>query len=115
MSGCISGQCGIGGNDETTSSGAGSCSCGCGCGKCGCKSDSCCSTKGCELTPLAVAAHRELLKQKMKAVFENRIGRKMDKVAETVVDAVLLSLKDKMAEQTAREQLDARLMDIFKG
>jgi uncharacterized protein (DUF2267 family) len=53
----------------------------------------------------------------MKSILENRpaLAAEVDKVAETVVDAVLMTLKDKMAEKTAREQLDAKLMEIFKG
>lgn len=51
----------------------------------------------------------------MKAVFEAKIGKKMDKVAELVVNSALVYMQDKMAEEQTREQFEQKLMNIFKG
>jgi len=110
MSECKSGYCDIGASSETEASG---CSCGC---NCGCSSCTCgCCGKVDEFVNLAKSAHHELLKQKMKAAFEAKIGKKMDKVANVVVEAALVCMKDKMAERQAHEDFEKKLMDIFRG
>ncbi len=111
MKECKSGQCDIAGAGELGASYEGTCSCGCGCASCSCG----CGGKIDELLSLAKDAHHELLKQKMKAVFEAKIGKKMDKVAATVVSAALVYMKDKMAEKTAHKKFEEVLMDIFEG
>lgn len=111
MKDCKSGQCDLGGVGELGASYEGACTCGCGYANCTCG----CGGKIDELLALAKGAHHELLKQKMKAVFEAKIGKKMDKVAETVVSAALVYMKDKMAEKNAHKKFEAVLMDIFEG
>ena len=64
---------------------------------------------------LAKIAHRKLLKKKMMAAFEAKIGKKMDEVADLVVSTALVYMQDEMNEDTAREQYEAKLMDIFKA
>ncbi len=111
MQECKSGRCDIGASSESTSS------CGCS-GKSSCGCPACiCGSKGKaeEFLCLAKSAHHELLKQKMKAVFEAKIGKKMDKVAELVVNSALVYMQDKMAEEQTREQFEQKLMNIFKG
>jgi hypothetical protein len=85
------------------------CSCGCGC--CGHGEGG----KAKEFLFLAKSAHFELLKHKMKTVMEAKIGKKMDKVAELVVDTALVYMKDKMAEKQTFGDFEDKLMDIFKG
>jgi hypothetical protein len=125
MDECKSGQCNIhGGSHEEMSGG---CGCGCGCSSdcsCGCGtgcSCSCCGHGGedghekCkELLFLAKTAHMELLKQKMKTAIEAKIGKKMDKVADLVVDTALAYMKHDMAKKTAHADFDEKLMEIFK-
>ncbi len=74
-----------------------------------------CLEKTAKLTLLAEAAHSELLKQKMKAAFEAKIGKKMDKVADLAVDAALTLMKGRMAQKKAHEDFEEKLMTIFKG
>ncbi|MFA4993764.1 MAG: hypothetical protein WC521_00440 [Bdellovibrionales bacterium] len=106
MKECKSGQCEIDVSDDT------GCTCGC---TCGCENCTCgCCGKVDEFIGLAKSAHHELLKQKMKNVFEAKIGKKMDKVAEVVVAAALLQMKDRMSEKQAHEQFEKKLMDIFR-
>jgi hypothetical protein len=106
MKECKSGHCDI----EASSGDA--CSCGCGCSS-GCSCG--CDGKAGEFLSLAKSAHHELLKQKMKAAFEAKIGKKMDKVAEHVVNTALIYMKDNMAEKQTYEQFERKLLDIFRG
>ncbi|HEU5047363.1 MAG TPA: hypothetical protein VFT64_05900 [Rickettsiales bacterium] len=64
---------------------------------------------------LAKSAKHELLKEKMKKSFEAKIGKKLDKVAEVAVDAVLACLQQKMAAKQACEQYREDLMAAFKS
>ena len=64
---------------------------------------------------LAKSAKHELLKEKMKKSFEAKIGKKLDKVAEVAVDAVLACLQQKMAAKEGCEQYRENLMAAFKG
>ncbi|MFA5041287.1 MAG: hypothetical protein WC464_06620 [Bdellovibrionales bacterium] len=115
MTECTSGSCSLNSSGGTQSSSGGTCSCGCGAGcKCGCAIGKC-EGKVCEFFPLAIVAHQELLKEKMKKVFEAKIGRKMDQVAEVVANAALVYLKDKMTEKQLSEQYEKKIADIFNG
>jgi len=64
---------------------------------------------------LAKQAHYELLKEKMKAAFQAKIGAKMDKVASLAVETLLLSLQHKMEEDQKREAYEAKLMEIYRS
>ncbi|MDD3030484.1 MAG: hypothetical protein PHS57_09485 [Alphaproteobacteria bacterium] len=66
-----------------------------------------------ELFLLAKEAHRKLLKQKMMAAFEAKIGKKMDRVAALAVETALVYMQDKMKEKNERERFDQNLMEIF--
>ncbi len=98
-----------------------------------CKTGSCCSDVECDITGeippvnytnaeradsflcLARQAHHELLKEKMKAAFQAKIGAKMDKVAALVVETALVAMQHKMEEDQKRETYEEKLMDIYKG
>ncbi len=76
-------------------------------------SEECCFAE--ELLCLAKSAKHELLKEKMKKILEARIGKKLDKVAEVAVDAVISCMQHKLAEKQACDQYKENLMAAFKG
>jgi hypothetical protein len=123
MKECKSGECGIGEGKSYGYDDRGDCSCGCGSDcSCGCGGESCectcCNHEGSkakEFMMLAKKAHMELLKDKMKAVMEAKVGKKMDRVAELVVETALVYMKDRMAEKQAHENFEEKLMEIFKS
>jgi hypothetical protein len=120
MKECKSGHCDIGASHESEASYGNPCSCGgdqsCSCGcSCGCGGGCSCCGKADELLIIAKSAHQELLKQKMKAAFEAKIGKKMDKVANLVVSKALACMQDRMASKQTREDFDSELMKIFKS
>jgi len=108
MKECETGQCTIETPRQSKSSSCGWSGCRCGCT---CSDES----KADEFLDLATAAHHELLKQKMKDAFEAKIGKKMDKVADLVVDTALVYMKDAMVEQQTQEKFEDKLMEIFHG
>lgn len=96
---------------------------------CECKDDKCCCNTDNDIPPvsytnaeraddflcMAREAHQELLIEKMKAVFDAKIGKKMDKVAALVVETALVAMQHKMEEDQVRESYEAKLMEIYKG
>jgi len=68
-----------------------------------------------DLLCLAKSAKHDLLKEKMKKIFEAKIGKKLDKIAEAGVDAVLACMQQKIAAQQACDQYKQNLMDAMKG
>jgi len=118
MKECESGHC----STESPRHKSSSCDCGCGCNSgctCGCAEGGVCrcggSCGGNKADEFLAVAHHELLKEKMKAAFEARIGKKMDKVANLVVETALVYMKDKMAERQSRERFEDKLMEIFRA
>jgi hypothetical protein len=77
------------------------------------------SSDGCNIAEdilcLAKSAKHELLKEKMKKGFEAKMGKKLDKIAEVAVDAVLACLEHKMAAKQGCEEYQAKLFAAFKG
>jgi len=78
------------------------------------KSDGECSIAE-DILCLAKSAKHDLLKDKMKKVFEAKIGKKLDKIAEAGVDAVLACMQQKIAAKQACDQYKEKLMEAFKG
>ena len=68
-----------------------------------------------DLLCLAKSAKHDLLKDKMKKIFEAKIGKKLDKVAEVAVDAVLACMQQKIAAKEACESYSEKLMEALKG
>jgi hypothetical protein len=64
---------------------------------------------------LAKSAKHDLLKEKMKKQLEAKIGKKLDKIAEVAVDAVLAHYQHAMAEKQACEQYKENLIAAFKS
>jgi hypothetical protein len=76
--------------------------------------DDCCTLAE-DVYCLAECAKHELLKEKMKKIFEARIGKKLDKIAELGVDAVLACLENKIAEKEACNTYKENLLAALKG
>lgn len=68
-----------------------------------------------DLLCLAKSAKHDLLKEKMKKIFEAKIGKKLDQVAEVAVDAVLAHWQQTAAQKQACEQYKEKLTAAFKG
>jgi len=83
------------------------------CGKAGCNG---CST-GCEMTDemmrLGNEAWAELMKEKMKKVYEKKNGEKMNKVAEVVVDGCSGYWHHMMQGKASCEEFKGKLRDAF--
>ena len=84
------------------------------CGEENCCCRSCCSKEE-KILHLAKCAKHELLKEKMKKHFEAKMGKKLDKIAELAVDAVLAHMQHKKAEKHACEKLEADLEAAFNS
>ena len=95
-----------------------------------CKSDNSCETENAcstdapqdeqctiaeDLLCLAKSAKHDLLKEKMKKLLEAKIGKKLDKVAEVAVDAVLACMQHKMAAKEACNDYQEKLHAAFKS
>ncbi len=86
---------------------------------------SCCKSKGkytkggghcvSDLLKLARCAKKELLKEKMKANLEKKVGAKMDKVADLLVDAMIEEHKASGESKGRRAALEARIREVFTG
>lgn len=63
---------------------------------------------------LAHCAKEELLKEKMKANLEAKIGNKLDKVAELFVNAMLDKYKKMMEYEEKEDEYKQKLREIFK-
>lgn len=84
-----------------------------------CSTDSSRESENCTIAEdilcLAKSAKHDLLKEKMKKILEAKIGKKMDKIAEVAIDAVLACLQQKMAEKQACDQYKENLMAAFRS
>ena len=68
-----------------------------------------------DLLCLAKSAKHELLKEKIKKGLEAKIGKKLDKVAEVAVEAVIGCLNQKIAQKEACEEYRGNLFAALKG
>jgi len=66
-----------------------------------------------EILNLAKCAKHHLLKEKMKVIFEAKIGKKLDKIAEAAVEAILAKMEHKKAEKQGCEQYKEKLMEAI--
>lgn len=63
---------------------------------------------------LAKCAKHDLLREKMKKQLEAQIGKKLDKIAEAAVNALVAEMQQRMAEKKACEQYEEKLASAFK-
>ncbi len=63
---------------------------------------------------LAYSAKKELLKEKMKANLEAKVGKKLDEVANIAVDAMIDKYKGMRECGKKRDEFEERLKDIFR-
>lgn len=84
-----------------------------------CKEKSKCSKGGghcvSDLLKIARCAKKELLKEKIKASLEKKIGTKLDKVADLLVDAMIAEHKARGVDSGRRAELQANIRDVFMG
>ncbi|MBC8550490.1 MAG: hypothetical protein H8D23_12665 [Candidatus Brocadiales bacterium] len=90
-------------------------------GKCAshsnCKDESKCDKGGChkidEMMDLTRCAKKELLKEKIKANLEKKIGTKLDKVADLLVDAMLDEYRSTMQGKARKSSLQNDIREVF--
>ncbi len=84
-----------------------------------CKEKSKCSKGGSncvsDLLKIARCAKKELLKEKIKANLEKKIGAKLDKVADLLVDAMIAEHKARGVDKGRRAELQANIREVFIG
>lgn len=84
-----------------------------------CKEKSTCDKGGSHcvsnLLELTRCAKKELLKEKIKANLEKKVGTKLDKVADLLVDAMIEEHKALGVDKGRRDALQAKIKEIFIG
>lgn len=68
-----------------------------------------------EMLDLTRCAKKELLKEKLKANLEKKVGSKLDKVADLLVDAMLEEYKASKKVKGRRAALEADIREVFVG
>jgi hypothetical protein len=68
-----------------------------------------------DLLKIARCAKKELLKEKIKASLEKKIGTKLDKVADLLVDAMIAEHKALGVDSGRRAELQAKIRAVFIG
>jgi len=68
-----------------------------------------------DLLKLTRCAKKELLKEKIKANLEKKVGAKLDKVADLLVDAMIEEHKASGEVKEQRAALEANIREIFIG
>ena len=92
-------------------------------GKCSsdtdCKKKSKCNKGGghciSDMMNLTKCAKKELLKEKIKANLEEKIGSKLDKIADLLVDAMLEEYKSPTEGEAQKSALEKNIREVFSG
>ncbi len=79
------------------------------------KSSSDCCTVAQDFLCLAKQAKKELMKEKMKAAFEKKLGKKMEALADVATDAVIACFEHEMAGRDACNNYKENLLKAFKS
>lgn len=79
------------------------------------KQSSDCCTIAEDLLCLAKQAKHELLKEKMKKEIEAKIGKKLDNIAQIVVEAGIACMEQQIAGKVACENYKEKLYAAFKA
>ncbi len=66
-----------------------------------------------EMMNLTRCAKKELLKEKIKANLEKKMGSKLDKIADLLVDAMLEEYKSSMEGKAQRSTLEKNIREVF--
>lgn len=96
----------------------GKCNCSDECNEKNCGCGSCCEGEYDKLDMflyMAKGAKMELLKEKMKKKLETTHGKKLEKVADLIVDALLEQYKTEEDSSRKRQELNEQLDKIFSG
>ena len=82
-------------------------------GECCCQKKECCESNsqdhGKMMMELANEAWSELMKEKMKTIYENAIGDKMNRVAQASVEACIAYWSNKMKEEHSWSEFEDKL------
>jgi hypothetical protein len=68
-----------------------------------------------DMMNLTKCAKKELLKEKIKANLEKKIGAKLDKIADLLVDAMLEEYRSSMEGKARNSVLDNNIREVFRG
>ncbi len=68
-----------------------------------------------KMMDLTRCAKKELLKEKIKANLEKKMGSKLDKIADLLVNAMLEEYKSSMEGKAHRSTLEKNIRDVFSG
>jgi hypothetical protein len=68
-----------------------------------------------EMMNLTRCAKKELLKEKIKANLEKKIGTKLDKIADLLVDAMLDECRSSMEGKARNTALENNIREVFSG
>ncbi|GAX62043.1 hypothetical protein SCALIN_C28_0245 [Candidatus Scalindua japonica] len=68
-----------------------------------------------KMMDLTRCAKKELLKEKIKANLEKKMGAKMDKVADLLVNAMLEEYKSSMENKAQRTALEKNIREVLSG
>jgi hypothetical protein len=68
-----------------------------------------------ELMNLTRCAKKELLKEKIKANLEKKIGTKLDKIADLLVDAMLDEYRSAVQGKARNSTLENNIREVFSG
>lgn len=68
-----------------------------------------------EMMNLTRCAKKELLKEKIKANLEKKMGTKLDKIADLLVDAMLDEYRSSMEGKARNSALDNKIREVFRG
>jgi hypothetical protein len=68
-----------------------------------------------EMMNLTRCAKKELLKEKIKANLEKKIGTKLDKIADLLVDAMLDECRSSMEGKAKNTALENNIREVFSG
>ncbi len=75
----------------------------------------CCGKLTDNIRALANDAWAELLKNKIKKQYENKIGAKMDKIAEVAADVAIEYWKHKVAAKELCKEHNGKLSNVIKA
>lgn len=83
-----------------------------------CKKKSKCNKDGHDLSDmmnLTQCAKKELLKEKIKASLEKKIGSKLDQIADLLVNAMLDEYRSTMEDKARNAELENNIREVFSG
>ena len=78
------------------------------------KENHCCGNLADNIKILADKAWSEMLKEKIKKQYEDRMGEKMDEIAKVAADAAIECWKHKIEAKKSVEEHDSKLQSVLR-